>query len=453
MLTLPLVVLSVLAAAPQAPAGWDQTWERTTQLMADGKAAEAIALLEPIVAKAPAFEAAEYELARAHQFRAGEFVMANTPRDPARRRHLEQAARLLQRVADRNGQYRQPALGWLLWIYDKDDLDKPVERATAARHYISVDPQSTIGYLARAASLRATAQDDAAWAVLDAACAAVGPDGAGPLTRGILMHLGEALPFVVPGNAPTGVAPKELGRLLDYADAVLGRELAADASDRGAIVAKAASLTLRAQRLERDPARRKALEAEADALLGRNRAAHARAEASKLAPDALPPLPPGFAEASATARALVDRKAYAEAIAIYDGFIASHPAFAPPHYLRVDALIRGGRSAAVDAALGDARRAIPATYQGRYDGAVYLEELVRKNPAIAPADGMRALLEAVALLDDALAAKPNDFVALTYKSLAVRGQVRFTPDVAAARKLTSEADRLREAALAARPQP
>jgi hypothetical protein len=456
LIALPLVVLSVLPAAPQEPAGWEQTWQRAATLMTGGKAAEAIALLEPVVAKAPAFEAAEYELGRAHEFRAGEFVMANTPDDPARRRHLEQAARLYQRVADRNGQYRLPALGWLMWIYDEDDLDKPVERAVAARDYIAMSPRSALGYVARAAALRAAGQHDAAWAVLDTARAAVEPGDAGSLTRAILLHLTEALPFVTAGGTPAGTAPKELARLLDYADATLARELAENASDRGAILAKAASLSLRAQRLERDPAKRKALEAEAEALLGRNRAASAASAPLAFATPAAPagdPTPAGYYEAAARATTLVERKQFAEAMAIYDGFIASHPGFAPSHYQRVDVLIRSGQGALVAPALRAARKAVAGTYESRQTGATYLEEIVRKNPAISVADGTVALGEALVLVDEALAAKPHDVPALVYKSLIVRGQARFAPDAAAAQKLTAEADRLRAAAQAVRTQP
>ena len=445
-----IVAVSLLAAGQQAPADWDQTTLRASRLMLDGKTAQAIALLERVVAAAPGFEAAQYELARAHDFRASELAVAGPAQDQARRRHLEQAARLYRQVADRHGQYRQPALGWLLAVYDVEQLDEPVERAAAARQYVAMAPRSWIGHVALAGALLKSGQDAASWAALDAARAAVSPDDASALTRAILKQLTEVFPFVTPGSAAAGPAPpQELGRLLDYADAALARELAKDPADRDAAMARAAALSLRAQRLERDPARRKALEAEAERLIFRGAARREPPATAAAAPAEVPGTPPGFTEASTRAASLIEKQQHAEAAAVYETFIASHPSFVPPHYLRVDALIRGGRSAAVEPALRAARKAIPATPEARHTGAVYLEELVRKNPSISAADGTRALTEAIALLDEALASRPDHFETLVYKSLAVRGQARFAADPAAARALTAEADRLRAAAKAA----
>jgi tetratricopeptide (TPR) repeat protein len=460
LMMLSILALSLLALDPQAPAGWDDTSLRASQLMTDGKSVQAIALLERTVAQAPGFEAAEYELARAHQFRAGELSVERPAQDAMRRRHLEQAARSYKQIADRKGQYRQPALGWLLMVYDEDELDMPVERAAAAREYIAIDPRSVMGHAALAAALGRTGADAAAWSALDAACAAVSPDEASSLARAILMQLTDALPFATAqsqgGGVTSPVAPKELARLLDYVDRAVDRELAGNASDRGAILAKGAALTLRAQRLERDPTRRKALEAEADALLARIRAPNAGAPtpkttATESAESTAPPT--GFNEASTKADALVGRKQYKEAAAIYETFIASHPTFAPPHYLRVGALIRAGESASVEPALRASRQAIPATYESRYVGATYLEELVRKNTTIGAADATLALAEAITLLDEALTLRPNDVNALVYKALALRGQARFASDPAVATTLTAEADRLLAAAQAARQKP
>ena len=146
-------------------------------------------------------------------------------------------------------------------------------------------------------------------------------------------------------------------------------------------------------------------------------------------------------------------EAYQEAAAVYETFIASHPTFAPPYYLRVGVLLRAGQTASVEPALRAARQAIPATYESRYLGATYLEELVRKNTAIGATDATLALAEAVTLLDEALTLRPNDVNALVYKALALRGQARFASDPAVAKTLTAEADRLLAAAQAARQKP
>jgi hypothetical protein len=385
LMMLSILVMSMLVLDAQAPAGWDDTFRQAAQLMTDGKAAQAITLLERAVAQAPGFEGAEYELARAHQFRADELSVEHPSLDAMRRRHLEQAAKVYRQVADRKGQYRQPALGWLLMVYDEDELDLPVARAAAAREYIAMDARSVMGHAALAAALRKTGRDTAAWSALDATCTAVSPNEASSLARAILTQLTTASFAAAPsqsGSETSPVAPKELARLLDCVDRAVDRELAGHASDRGAIVAKGAALTMRAQWLERDPTRRKALEAEADALLARLRALNASEPTPKTAAreSEQAPLPPtGFTEALTKAEALVERKQYKEAAAIYETFRASHPTFAPPHYLRVGVLIRTGESASVEPALREARHAIPSTYESRYLGAMYLEELLTED--------------------------------------------------------------------------
>jgi hypothetical protein len=56
LLALPL--FGVLMAPAQAPAGWEDAYRRGTQLMADGKAEQAIAIFERAVGQAPDFDAA-----------------------------------------------------------------------------------------------------------------------------------------------------------------------------------------------------------------------------------------------------------------------------------------------------------------------------------------------------------------------------------------------------------
>jgi tetratricopeptide (TPR) repeat protein len=411
-----------------------------------------VAALSAAAPQAPA-DLAEYQ--RASQHYLDGLTIEDPAQQAAKKRHFEEAERLLVRIAERRGEYRPIALGKLLMVYDTDALNRPVDRAAVARQYLAIEPRSMIGHVSLASALRAAGKDAEAWAALDAACGAVTPDDAPALARAILLQLTDTFPLIVPGAppAPSPPVPASLGRLLDYADQALDRELAADASDRGAILAKTAALTLRGQRLERDPARRKALAAEADAMLARLRTGAPRAEAPKPAADAPPAIPDGYHDEVDKATALVGQKRFADAAAIYDRVIATHPAFAPAHYQRVDVLIRSGQRAAAEAGLRAARKTLPATFDARYTGAVYIEEMVRKNATIGTAEAAVALGEALSLVDEALTLKPNDFTAMVYKSLVVRGQARFATDPAAAKRLTAEADRLLAAAKAAQPKP
>lgn len=92
LMTLSILAMSVLALGAQAPADWDKTSLRAMEWITEGKAAQAVALLERTVAQAPGFEVAKYELARAHLARAGELSIQQPSPDVLRRRHLEQAA-------------------------------------------------------------------------------------------------------------------------------------------------------------------------------------------------------------------------------------------------------------------------------------------------------------------------------------------------------------------------
>jgi hypothetical protein len=364
-----LLVLSLLPPNPQLPAGWEQTSLRAERLMADGKAAQAIELLERTLTQSPGVDAVEYTLGKAHQLRAGQLILAGSASPTVWRGHLEQAATLYRQAASRKGQYRQPALGGLIFVYEESGLDRPSELATAAREYVAGDPGSAMGHVALADGLRASGRQDAAWAALDAACAVVHPDRAAVIARAILVHLADALP-TVPAAAPvdtTVTPPPQLARLLDYVDRAVAQQLAADPSDREARRAKAAALLLRAQRLEGDPTKRQALESEVDGLLGLTRVG------SGTGPTLAFARPEGSAPADTP----------------------TSPAAVEPAAHRIEAIVR------------TARQVTPATYDSRYGAAVRLEELVRKDTAIATADATRAFTEALAFLDEALALKPG----------------------------------------------
>jgi tetratricopeptide (TPR) repeat protein len=442
LLALPALV--AIMAFSQAPAGWNETDRQGRQLMLAGKAADAITLFERAVNGMPNFEGAHYALADAHRFLGIELATKGPSQATERRRHLELAATQYRWVAERGTQYRQLAAGQLMNLYGADELNRPREAIPFARLYLELSPSSVMGHAGLARLLRTTGDAKGATAVLLAARGVVASDDRPALATSMVDHV---------INTPD-VPPADVRALLDYAGPVLDAAIALEPDNRRLVLTKAAVPKLRAERVERDPAIQKALQAESDRIFDRFQALNPdRGKAVETARTPDPPAdpePPGYKAARDAADALYQRKEYPQAAAIYEKFVKSHPAFPPPHYLRLGALLAAGQRDVVDAALKAARTAVPATADSRYMMATYLVELEMKTPALSAADARKLLNEAVLVLDDALALKPGFADAVVYKAVARTRQARLEPDPAAAKALSAEADKLRAQAQALR---
>ena len=400
-----LTILLVVLVFMQAPATWEATYQRGQQLLLDRKTADAIKLFEGAVKASPGFDGAHYALADAHRMAALDAAIGGPSQDAARRRHLEAAAAHYRRAAERKGDYRQLAVGQLMNVYGKDDLDQPNEVVTFARQYVELSPSSPVGHIMLARALTATGQEAGATTALLRARTAVPPDESRLLAVSIVDHVVE--------SAATPTA--DLKALLDYADGVIDRELKADPRDRGLIMAKGATALLRAQRLETDPARKRALEAESSRQLDRLRELNAARPSPAPAEPVLPTEPAGYTAARSRAEGMVSRKQFSEAAGVYETFVKSHPAFVPPHYLRLKALVLAGQRAAIEPGLKAARQAIPTAPEMRYMAATYLFDIVNTNKSIAPADAKTLLADAIVLLDEALKARPDYLEAVVYQ--------------------------------------
>jgi hypothetical protein len=230
------------------------------------------------------------------------------------------------------------------------------------------------------------------------------------------------------------------------------------------LLTKAASASFRAERLATDPARKRALTAEADRAFKRFEDANPdrRSVSPEPSPGPLPPvpppppppppMPPGFQQALSDAQKLMGAKRYAEAAAVWNELIKSHPDFPPPHYLRANALLLAGQRPAFEAALNAARTSISDAAVARHMAVTYLFDLVASNKTIAAADAKMLLAEARFMADDALQKNPTYWEAATYKALVVGMQAKFETDPAVIDKLTAEAGRLRKQAEALRPK-
>ena len=414
--------------------------------MADGKAEQAIAIFERAVAQTPDFDAAHYALANAHRRQADELAVKGASRASERRRHLELAASEYRWVADRGAEYGQLAAGNLMRLYGPDELNQPAEAIKYARLYVALSPSSAIGHAELARLLRSSGDAKGGTVALLAARSAVAPEGRTLLAMTIIDHL---------VNTPDA-SSADVRALLDYAQPALDAAIAREPDSRTFILAKAGALKLRADRVEVRPATRKALEAESERMFNRFRALN-RDEAPVPVPAARtpdPPLaiaePPGYDAARDAAEVLYGRKEYTKAAAVYETFVKSNPAFPPPHYLRLGALLAAGQSDVIDPALKQARSSIPRTPELRYMMATSLVELESRTAGLSAADARKLLAETVVILDEALALRPGFAGALVYKAVARTRQARIETDPATVKALTAEADRLRAQARALR---
>lgn len=443
-----------LLTGSQAPAGWDATHQRVLQLILDKKTAEAIAVLEGVLKSSPGFDPARYELADTQRMLALEATLKGASQEATARREFERAAANYRRVAEGASQYKQLAVGKLLVLYGPDELNRPAEVIPFARQYVQISPESAIGHVTLANALMATGQEAAATKAL--------------LTARTAVRTGDALllaTMFVDYALKTKTSPAaDLKALVDWADRVLDAELRQSPKDRQLLLTRAASASFRAERLETDPARKRALKAEADRAFSRFEDANPNRGAVPSAPPAsefasLPPPPPppprmpsDFEKAMAEGSNLVAGKQYTAAAALWEKLIKSNPEFPPPHYLRANALLLAGQRQAVDAGLKAARTSIGAGAESRHMAATYLFDMVTSNKAIAASDARMLLGEALLMADDALKKNPKYWEAVVYKSLIVRTQAKYETNPAVARKLIAEADRLRAQAEALRPK-
>ena len=454
MVAVPWVLLVALLVSPQAPAGWDATYQRVLQLILDKKTPEAIAVLEGVLKSSPGFDPARYELADTQRMLALEAALKGPSQQTASRRELERAAANYRRVAEGTSEYKPLAAGKLLMVYGPDELNRPAELIPFARQYVQFSPGSAMGHITLANALLATGQEAAATAALLAARKAVRSEDAQLLATMIVEY---ALKTKTSSTA-------DLKALVDWADGILDGLLNDSPKDRRLLLTRAASASFRADRLETDPARKRAAKAEADKVCSRFEDANPNREsgppppsASDLAsvPPAPPPpprMPPDYEKALLEGNNLMAGKQYIAAAALWDKLIKSNPEFPPTHYLRANALLLAGQRPAVDAALKAARTSISTDSVARHTAATYLFDMVTSNKTIAVADAKMLLSEALLMSDDALKKNPKYWEAAVYKSLVVRTQAKYETDPAVVRKLIAEADRLRAHAETLRPK-
>lgn len=160
--------------------------------------------------------------------------------------------------------------------------------------------------------------------------------------------------------------------------------------------------------------------------------------------------PPGWPDETRRAEALIEGGQPLEAAAVYDKYSATQPWFPAAHYLRVGALIDAGRSDLVADALDRARRAIPRTAPLRREAAMFVLDIVSAREQLPREEAQRLVVEARALVDDALAVDPTFTDGLTLKASVLMLEAdRLAQDPARKAALQAEADALYQKVFAA----
>src|SRR5689334_18276504 len=144
------VMVAVLSSAialvgflMQAPAGWDQTYDKALALIVQGKPADAVALYERVLKGAPNFGDGHVALGEAYLAWA-ETLEGAPAQAAAFRRHLEAAATHHKRAIEPRAPRAFFSRKDLVDIYRKNRLNQPAEAEANARAIAAERPQSAV---------------------------------------------------------------------------------------------------------------------------------------------------------------------------------------------------------------------------------------------------------------------------------------------------------------------
>jgi len=370
--------LFLTGAAPQAPppSGWDRVSEAALRLMVEGKPMEAAAMLQRVVDQAPGFGDAHSMLANAHGV-AAETLEGDPAAVGTRRKHLETALTHYRRAVELTHVNRTLNLLSIAEILGPQGLNQPREAVVAARRLVAEWPSSRLGYAILAGALLQTSESAEAATVLQRARTAVPAEDQ--------VRLAVALGEQVKALPASSVEAARV--LLDDALRIADEAVRREPSSGQFLMFKSTILDLQADRVERNPARQKALKAEGERLWAEGRRLN-QAGRDDQPPVPAAPLPP--------------------------------PPPPPPPPDSIEAVHRYG---------------------------VELWDLVNRDAQMPAADARARLAQAKVAFDQVLKLKPDHLEALVFKSLVLRLEAtRYEKDPARAKALTAEADRLRDRA-------
>lgn len=257
----------------------DAVLKQALQLLLDNKDAQAIALLDPLVAKNPNAADLHEMLATAHSASA-EKLEGDATNAARRRTHLEAAATHFKRTIELTHVNVASNLGSLVEIYSPAGLNLPGPEETYARRLVDDHPTLTSGYAPLARVLAHSNRMTEAAAVLARARSTIEPDRQEFVATQLMEQV-----KLLPASA-TAAARLLLDEAMRIADALI----AASPKKGEPVMFKSVVLETQANRVISDPARRTAMVAESKQLWERGRQLNAALHANDAPP--LPPAPP-----------------------------------------------------------------------------------------------------------------------------------------------------------------
>jgi len=271
---MPLLVL--LVSLTQTPAGWENTSTKGAELILQGKASEAVTLFEKVVRTSPDFADGHLRLADAHVAVAESIKDRGASQAAARRQHLETAATHYKRAIELGSVREVIAKKSLVDLYRKDGLNQLDEAEKYARQLLGVRPQSVVWHHLLAEVLIDERRYDEAATVLHKAVPQVDEKDRALLAMTMIDAMIKT-PEITGASART---------LAEDSLAIVDRALKAPSPDRQLYAVRSGALKMLADRVEQNPAKKKALLADSDLAFDKFR------ELAGPAPPEPPPAPP-----------------------------------------------------------------------------------------------------------------------------------------------------------------
>jgi tetratricopeptide (TPR) repeat protein len=243
------------------PPGWNELNNRSIELFQKGQVIESIALLEAFAAEHPDFGEVYYSLGDSHSLVA-RGLTDYKPTSPADTdAHFEAAARNLKRAFDvwTDPDDKIMAALQVLDVCDERAWNHPADAEPVARDLIRLEPGRARGYDKLAGALRRLDRQEEAMTMLLEAAPAIAPDQQPDYAEALVTHalLAEALPVT------------SRRALVEKARPTVDGLLAADANSIDGLRIKSTLISAES-RLERDPAKKKALEDESRRLFAQS---------------------------------------------------------------------------------------------------------------------------------------------------------------------------------------
>lgn len=365
-----MFIVAFATAAPavaQTPRQIEALERQVLGLLVDNKAAEALPILEKALATFPDSPTVHELLATAHGAIA-ESLEAQPEHRSTRRGHLERAARHYRRALDLTHVNRASHLHSLAEIYLPGGLNDLGEAERYARRLTTEHPTLRSGHAVLVRALVAARR------AADAIAALRGIASLPPKEQAEVVAVG--LQDII---GPEVVIDREVLRpLLDESLRITTAAIASAPDNGELLMLKGILLDIQARKLERDPARQRALLAEYKELWEKGRALN------QAKPGAEPPAPPAPPEIPPAARA-----AYTRGVILWQE-VSSNPATPGPDATKkLEAAIR---------ALDEALTLHPAYLEAmvykslvlRLRASKYEPDAARAAALIAEADRLRA---------------------------------------------------------------